>query len=211
MTGMPMPPAISYSAAGGYLAMWMAMMVPMMTPSLVPMLSRYRRSVHGVDGIRLHGLTALAGAGYFVVWAVLGAAAWAAGAGVMAIEMRWGSSARWLPVVAGVVLLAAGGVQLSTWKARRLMLCRDASGCGCSPAPGVLGAWRHGLGSGVRCSLCCGSLMAALLAIGMTDPVAMAAVALAISAERLAPAPLRVARVAGVAVIVVGVLTIARA
>jgi hypothetical protein len=51
--------------------------------------------------------------------------------------------------------------------------------------------------------------MLALLAIGMTDPVAMAAVTLAISAERLAPAPLRVARVAGMAIIVVGVLTIA--
>jgi hypothetical protein len=50
----------------------------------------------------------------------------------------------------------------------------------------------------------------ALLAIGMMDLVAMAAVTLAISAERLAPAPLRVARVTGVAIVVVGVLTIAR-
>lgn len=52
--------------------------------------------------------------------------------------------------------------------------------------------------------------MLALLAIGMMDLVAMAAVTLAISAERLAPAPLRVARAAGLAIVVVGVLTIAR-
>jgi predicted metal-binding membrane protein len=53
--------------------------------------------------------------------------------------------------------------------------------------------------------------MLALLAIGMMDLVAMAAVTLAISAERLGPAPLRVARLAGAAIVVVGVLTIARA
>lgn len=211
MTGMTTPPGTSYGAAGSYLAMWMAMMVPMMTPSLVPMLSRYRRSVHGVDGIRRHGLTALVGAGYFAVWAAFGAAAWGAGAGVMAAEMRWGSGTRWLPFAAGVVLLMAGGVQLSSWKARRLALCRKESACGCALAPGLLGAWRHGLGLGVQCSLCCGSLMVALLAIGMTDLAAMAAAAFAISAERLAPAPRRIARVAGIAVIVAGVLTIAQA
>ncbi|MGH7518112.1 MAG: DUF2182 domain-containing protein [Gemmatimonadales bacterium] len=210
MTGMSMPQQTWYGAAAGYLGMWMAMMVPMMLPSLVPMLSRYRRSVRGADGIHLHGLTALVGMGYFVIWAVLGAAAYAAGAGLMAVEMRWGAVARWLPVATGVVLLAAGGVQFTSWKARRLALCREGSGCGCLPAPNALGAWRHGLRLGVRCSLCCGSLILALLAIGMMDLVAMAAVTLAISAERLAPAPLRVARVAGVAIVVVGVLTIAR-
>jgi hypothetical protein len=38
----------------------------------------------------------------------------------------------------------------------------------------------------------------------------MAAVTLAISAERLAPAPLRAARLAGAAILVAGALTIAR-
>lgn len=187
------------------------MMVPMMAPSLVPMLVRYRRSVRGADGIHLHGLTVLVAVGYCVVWAVLGAAAYGAGAGVMAIEMRWGSVARWLPVAAGVVLVVAGGLQLTSWKARQLALCREGSGCGCTPVPSAPGAWRHGLRLGVRCSLCCGSLVLALLAIGMTDLVALAAVTLAISAERLTPVPLRIARVAGVAIVVVGVLTIARA
>ncbi len=208
MPGMTMSQATWYAAAAGYLGMWMAMMVPMMLPSLIPMLSHYRRSVRGANGIRLHGLTALVGAGYFAIWAVFGAAAYAAGAGVMAIEMRRGTVAQWLPVAAGVVLLLAGGVQLTPWKARQLALCRAESGVGCPAAPGARGAWRHGLGLGVRCSRSCGSLMLALLAVGMMDPVAMAAVTLAISAERLAPAPLRVVRVAGVAIAVVGVLRI---
>jgi len=90
MTGMEMHQHTSYGAAAGYVGMWMAMMVPMMLPSLVPMLSRYRRSVRGVGGIHLHGLTALVGAGYFAIWAVLGAVAWTVGSGVNMVEMRWG-------------------------------------------------------------------------------------------------------------------------
>ena len=206
-----MPQPTWYGAAAGYLEMWMGTMVPMMAPSLIPMLSRYRRSVRGADGIHLHGLMALVGVGYFVIWAVLGAAAYAAGAGVLAVEMRWGSIARWLPVAAGVALLVAAGLQFTPWKARQLALCREGSGCGCPPVPSALGAWRHGLRLGVRCSLCCGGLMLALLAIGMMDLVAMAAVTVAISAERLAPVPLRVARVVGVAIVVAGLLRIARA
>jgi predicted metal-binding membrane protein len=209
MTGMSMPQTW-YGAAAVYLGMWLAMMVPMMTPSLVPMLSRYRRSVRGADGNHRHGLTALVGVGYFVVWAVLGAAAYVASAALMAVEMRWETVGRWLPVAPGAVLLAAGALQLTAWKARQLALCREGSGDGCPPGPGALSAWRHGLRLGVRCSLSCGNLMLALLAIGMMDPMAMAAVTLAITAERLAPAPLRIARVAGVAIVVVGALTIAR-
>jgi predicted metal-binding membrane protein len=209
MTGMSMPQTW-YGAAAGFLGMWLAMMVPMMTPSLLPMLSRYRRSVRGAVGIHRHGLTALVGLGYFVVWAVLGAAAHAASVALMAVELRWETVARWLPVAPGAVLVAAGALQLTAWKARQLALCREGSEDGCPSGPGALSAWRHGLRLGVRCSLSCGNLMLALLAIGMMDPLAMAAMTLAISAERLAPAPLRITRVAGVAIVLVGALTIAR-
>jgi predicted metal-binding membrane protein len=210
MGEMPMSGQAWPGAAVSFLGMWLVMMVVMMLPSLIPMLSRYRRSVRGAHGIHLHGLTALVGVGYFVIWAVVGMSAYAAGAGVMALEMRWEKVGQWLPVAAGMVLLAAGGVQFTTWKARQLALWREGPGRVCPPAPTGLGAWGHGLRLGVRCSLCCGNLMLVLLAIGMMDLVAMAAVTLAISAERLAPAPLRVARVTGVAIVVVGVLTIAR-
>jgi predicted metal-binding membrane protein len=162
MTGMSMPQTW-YGAAAVYLGMWLAMMVPMMTPSLVPMLSRYRRSVRGADGNHRHGLTALVGVGYFVVWAILGAAAYVASAALMAVEMRWETVGRWLPVAPGAVLLAAGALQLTAWKARQLALCREGSGDGCPPGPGALSAWRHGLRLGVRCSLSCGNLMLALL------------------------------------------------
>ena len=210
MSGMTMPHHTWYGAAAWYLVMWMAMMAPMMLPSLIPMLARYRRSAVGADGLYRHGLTALVGVGYFAVWAAIGAAAYTAAAGLTAAEMRWGTATHWRSLAAGVVLVLAGGVQWTPWKARQLALCRAGAGCGAPPAPGVPGAWRHGLGLGLRCSLCCGSLMLALLAIGMMNLAAMAAVTFAVSAERLAPAPIRVARVVGGAIIVAGMLTIAR-
>lgn len=211
MGGMTMAGGTWHGAAAGYLGMWMAMTVPMMLPSLLPMLSRYHRSVRGAEGIHRHGRTALVALGYFAVWAVLGMAAYAAGAGIMEVEMRRGAAAHWLPAAAGVAILLAGCVQVSSWKARQLAACREGSGCGCPSAPTFLAAWRHGLGLGLRCSLCCGSLMVALLATGMMDLVAVVVVTLAISAERLAPAPVRVARLTGVAIVAIGVLTIARA
>ena len=210
MDDMPMAGQAGAGAAAQFLGTWLVMMVAMMLPSLAPTLSRYRRSVRGEDGIQRDGLTALVCLGYFVIWALLGTAAYAAVAGVMAVEMRWGRVAQWLPVGAGVMLLLAGSVQFTSWKARQLALWREESGRGRPPAPNALGAWRHGLRLGVRCVLCCGSLMLALVAIGMMDLVAMAAATLAISAERLAPAPLRAAQVAGAAIVVVGVLTIVR-
>jgi predicted metal-binding membrane protein len=177
--------------------MWMAMMVPMMLPSLIPALLRYRRSVRGRKGFDLHGLTALVAAGYFAVWAALGAAAYAAGVGLTAVQGRWEEVTRWLPLAAGALLLLAGAVQFTPWKARQLALCLESAGC-TGPLPaGARGAWRHGLGLGARCSWSCGNLMLALLAVGMMDLMAMAVVTLVITAERLGPAPLHVSRVVG--------------
>jgi predicted metal-binding membrane protein len=210
MNGMTMPPQTWYAAVAGFLGMWMAMMVPMMLPALIPMLSRYRRSVRGVEGMHLHGLTTLVAVGYFTVWACLGTVVYGAGIGLRVVEMRWESVTPWLPVAAGVLLLVAGVVQLTPWKARQLAFCRQGLWCACPPAPDAPGAWRQGLKLGVRCGLCCTGLMLALLAIGAMNLFAMAAVAIAISAERLAPVPLRVARAAGLAIVVAGVLTIAR-
>jgi predicted metal-binding membrane protein len=72
-------------------------------------------------------------------------------------------------------------------------------------------AWRHGLRLGLHCSICCAGPMAVLLVIGVMDLRAMAVVAAAITAERLAPAGERVARAVGIAGVAAGLLLIARA
>ena len=72
-------------------------------------------------------------------------------------------------------------------------------------------AWRHGLRLGLDCSICCAGLTVVLLALGVMDLRAMAAVAAAITAERLAPAGERIARVTGALVIGAGLWLTARA
>jgi predicted metal-binding membrane protein len=183
----------------------------MMLPSLASMLSNTRRSVRGPDDIPLERLTALAGAGYFFVWAVFGAAAYPLGAALAAAEMRWPALAASVPLATGAALLLAGGLQLTPWKFRQLVCCREAPPCD-QPLPlDARSAWRHGLGLGVHCCLCCAGFMLILLASGVMNLGVMAAVAAAITLERLAPGPERVARAVGLVVVAAGALAIARA
>jgi predicted metal-binding membrane protein len=211
MAWMLMPGQSWPGAAAAFMGMWVLMMLPMMLPSLVPMLSSYRRSVNITEAAGLDGLTALLGAGYFFVWAVFGAAAYPVGVALGAAEMRWPGVARSVPLATGIVLVLAGCVQLSAWKARHLACCRDAAFCARSGTPDAAAAWRHGLHLGVHCCLCCSSFMMILLATGVMDPGVMAVVAAAITGERLAPRPQPVTRAAGVAVVAAGALLVARA
>ncbi|HTT68933.1 MAG TPA: DUF2182 domain-containing protein [Gemmatimonadales bacterium] len=205
----PMPGQGRLGAAAVFLAMWVVMMVAMMMPSLVPMLSRYRRLAPGADA-RLGARTAVAGAGYFAVWAGIGAAVWVAGVLWLAAEQRWAALARSAPFAAAALLVAAGGVQLTGWKARQLGRCR-APACARAPAPGGRGAWRHGLQAGVACALCCSGFMTILLVAGVMDLRLMAVVAVAITFERLAPWPAFAARAAGVLGVFAGVVALTRA
>src|SRR2546430_2214405 len=144
---MPMP-----GAAGSFLCMWVVMMVAMMLPSLVPMLWRYRQAVGGPGEIRLGRLTALVGAGYFFVWTVFGMAAFPLSVALAAVEMQQPALARAIPIAVGVVVLMAGSLQLTAWKARHLAYCREAPGRGRTLPADAGTAWRHGLRLGLHCS-----------------------------------------------------------
>jgi predicted metal-binding membrane protein len=211
MAWMRMPGQTWAGAAASFIGMWVAMMVAMMLPSLVPMLWQYRRAVAATGTRRLGPLTALAGAGYFFVWTVLGMMAFPMGAALAALEMRQAALARVEPMAVGVVVLIAGALQFTRWKARRLASCRAAAGCsGTLPADAGT-AWRYGLRLGLRCSSCCAALTAILLVAGVMDLRVMAAVTAATTLERLAPAGQRIARAIGSVVAGAGMLLIARA
>jgi predicted metal-binding membrane protein len=210
--GMPVPGPAWPGAAAPFLGMWVVMMVAMMLPSLVPMLWRYREAVAATGGVRLGGLTALAGMGYFLVWTLFGMAVFALVGGLVpAIEMQQPAAGRAGPVAAGVVVLIAGAFQFTAWKRRRLGWCREAPGRGRTLPADAGAAWRHGLRLGLHCSGCCANLMAVLVVLGVMDLRAMAAVAGAISVERLAPAGALAARATGVIGMCAGLLLIARA
>jgi predicted metal-binding membrane protein len=211
MTWMRMPGKTWPEAAASFLGLWAVMMMAMMLPSLVPMLWRYRQAVGRAGEPRLGLLTALVGVGYFVVWTVLGMAVFPLGVALAVVEMQQPGLACSVPIAVGVVVLIAGMLQLTAWKARQLAGCRETPGRGRVLPADAGTAWRHGLRLGLHCSRSCAGLMAILLVIGVMDLRAMAIVAAAITVERLSPAGERVARGIGAAGVGAGLLLIARA
>jgi len=204
-------PGPTWPGAAPFVGMWVVMMVAMMLPSLVPMLWRYRQAVGRAGDGRLGRLTALVGAGYFLVWTLFGIAAYPLGVALAAVELRLPVLARAVPIAAGAVVLIAGALQFSAWKARHLACCREAPGRGRSLQADAGTALRHGLRLGLHCSYACAGLTAILLVIGVMDLRAMAVVTTAITIERLAPAGERVARAIGAVAVGAGLLLIARA
>ena len=208
MTWMRMPGQTWPDLAASFLGMWFVMTVTMMLPSLVPMLWRYRRSVSRSE--HLGRLTVLAGSAYFLVWTVVGLVTFPVGAALAAVEMQLPALARSVPIAVGVLVVLAGTIQFTTWKARQLACCRANPACRALP-PDLGTAWRHGLRLGLRCSACCANLMVIPLVIGVMDLRAMAIATAAISVERLAPAGERAARAIGVVIVALGLSLLARA
>ncbi|HXQ47199.1 MAG TPA: DUF2182 domain-containing protein [Caulobacteraceae bacterium] len=224
MGGMPMPGGWTMSmtwmpncgqgwpcAAASFLAMWVAMMAAMMLPSLLPMLRRYRWAVGRMGEGRLGYLTVLAGLGYLFVWTMIGMVVFALGVELAAAEMQQPALARAVPTAVGLVVLVAGALQFTRWKAHRLACCREAPEPGRSLPADAATAWRQGLRLGLDCVRCCGNLTAILLAVGVMDLRAMTVVAAAITAERLAPAGERAARAVGAVAVAAGLILIAQA
>src|SRR5437667_11142842 len=162
MAWMRMPGQTWPGAASSFLGMWVVMMVAMMLPSLVPVLWRDRQAVGRTaasagattscaEAPRRRGkthlgrLTALVGVGYFFVWAIFGMAAFPLGVALAAIEMQQPALARAVPIAVGVVVVLAGCLQLTAWKARRLACCREAPGRSRTLPADAGTAWRHGL------------------------------------------------------------------
>ena len=241
MGGMPMPGGWSMSmawmrlpgqtwpgVAASFVGMWAAMMAAMMLPSLVPTLCRYRRAIvrstvsagstasraepqRRQPEVRLGWLTALVGLGYFFVWTMLGMAAFPLGTALAAIAMRHPALARAVPSAVGVVVLIAGLIQFTAWKAHHLACCRAAPGPGRALTPDFGTAWRLGCRHGLHCSQSCAGPMAILLVTGVMDLRAMAVVTVAMTLERFAPGGEQVARALGAIAVGAGLLLIAQA
>ena len=210
MAWMRMPGQTWPAVASTFLGMWIVMMVAMMLPSLVPMLRHYRHALGSAGETNIGRLTALVALGYFLVWTAFGIAAYPIGIALAATEMKHPSVARAVPLAVGVVVLIAGSFQLTAWKTRHLTCCRESPGRGRTIRADAGTAFHHGLDLGLHCARCCAGLMAILLVTGVMDLGEMAIVALAITAERVAPAGERVARAIGVISVGTGLFLIAR-
>ena len=120
-----------------FLVMWVTMMVAMMLPTVAPMVLAHlavarRRRDGPLPTIAFVG-------GYLLVWAAIG---------VVPLVAYWGfaqltddaAESRWLPALAGTILIVAGAYQFTGWKRRCLDRCL-------SPFAFVV---THDFGGGVR-------------------------------------------------------------
>jgi predicted metal-binding membrane protein len=177
--------------------MTVAMMVAMMLPSLAPTLWRYHRHLRTTRTTRAAERTTLFAIGYASLWTTIAIAMSALPASHLA---RW---------TAGAIVLAAGVVQRSRWKARQLLRCRNA--CITETPTNVMTSWREGCRFGVDCCLSCAAPMAALFAGGLMDTRTMLLITAAITAERVARDGARIARLTGSLAVIAGVVMFVRA
>ena len=200
MAWMRMPGQTWVQSGATFIGMWSLMMLAMMLPAAMPLFRRYRRAMRHAP--RRDALTAAVAASYFAVWSLVGVAVFPAGVAFAELAMTLPALSRLTPYLAATVVVLAGALQFTAWKARRLECC--AGGSDSRIRPGFAAAWRHGVQLGLRCNYCCASLTAILLVIGVMDLRAMAVVMTAISAERLLPASRFWARVFGALAMVAG-------
>jgi predicted metal-binding membrane protein len=198
-------------AAVSFLGMWIGMTVAMMLPSAIPMLGRYRRAARFAGGRRGAWLTALAGAGYWLVWTAIGAAVFPLDVALSALVANVPALARAAPTAAAALVVVAGAYQLTARKARQLACCREAPGDRGSAGDDSSTAWRHGVRLGLHCARSCANLMVIPLVLGVMDVRAMAVAGLVIAAERFAPAGDRIARGVGVVAVATGLVLGVRA
>jgi predicted metal-binding membrane protein len=172
--------------------MMVATMVAMMLPSVAPTLWRCHHHLRARHVPRAAALTMVFAAGYAIVWSAMGLSLFA-----MSVEV---SIAPW---AVGAVILGAGVLQRSRWKAARLLRCRSACVPPCMIPANIATALRGGYTLGIDCVLSCAAPMAVLFVTGVMDARMMIVITAAITAERVAPGGVRLARLTGALAVVV--------
>ena len=191
--------------------MTVAMMVAMMLPSIAPNLLRYHRHLRAMRMSRAGGRTTLFAVGYASIWATIGLALFAMSAELTPMPMASPTDPPLAPWVAGAVVLCAGALQRTRWKARQLLRCSEACVAARAVPRNVMTAWLEGCRLGVDCGLSCAAPMAVLLVAGLMDARMMVLITTAITAERVAPAGARFARLTGGLALIAGLLMCVRA
>lgn len=203
----------SLPLAAYLLAMWFIMMIGMMTPSAAPMVLLYlgvaRQATRA--GHRFASSAWFFG-GYLVAWAAFS---------IVATLAQWalGSLALMTPAMSiasrplgAAVLILAGVYQWLPLKHACLARCRaplsflQQHGGFQDTATGAL---RLGATHGLYCVGCCWALMLLLLALGVMNPLWIAALTLFVLIEKLAPGARWIARGAGAVAVIAAVAMLA--
>lgn len=169
--------------------MWVVMMLAMMMPTVFPMASihaslcKQRRA--GGGSVVLSNVLVLGYAFAWIVFSVIGVAVqWPLHVtGVLSPMME-----PYTLLFSGAVLVLAGVYQWTPMKTACLERCRSPLGFLIQHwKNGVLGTFAAGMRYGLFCVGCCWALMFLMLALGMMNILWMAAIALFVLAEKVAP------------------------
>jgi predicted metal-binding membrane protein len=222
MSGMPGMPGMSITMPdmhpwswiefGALVGMWAVMMVAMMIPAAAPMILTFaavhrRRSEEGRPAVP----TSIFLLGYLVVWSLFSVAAAAGQAVLHARALLSPEMSAASPMLVGGLLVAAGVFQWTPLKRACLSACR-------SPLSFLMSRWREGrAGSfllgvqhGLYCLGCCWALMGLLFVAGVMNLLWVAGIAVIVLIEKVAPRGDLLARLAGVALVVAGVVVATR-
>jgi predicted metal-binding membrane protein len=177
-------PWTSLGTLGWFLGIWVVMMAAMMLPSTAPTVALYSRMTRQRSVVS----PLIFVAGYLLIWASVGAAAFAiaaAGRGIGGDPLAWDGAGRW---VAGATLVVASVYELSPLKDVCLGKCRSPLGFLLTNwREGRAGALQMGVKHGAWCAGCCWALMASMFALGVMSLAWMAVVAGLITLEKTVP------------------------
>ena len=191
-----------------FIAIWIVMMVAMMFPTAAPMILMFTKiyaSKRQQD--RPFVPTWVFVSAYLLVWSLCGVVAYPLAIGIekLAVQSIWlmENAVR----LGGVVLLVAGLYQLSPLKDICLSKCRTPLQFILSSwRDGYSGAFRMGLEHGAYCLGCCWLLFVILFPLGIMNLAVMAFLTALIFAEKALPIGRQISMLAGVGLIVYGVL-----
>jgi len=122
------------------------------------------------------------------------------------------AQSRWLPVLAGTILVVAGAYQFTRWKQVCLDKCQSpfAFVVAHDFGGGARSALRAGVVHGAFCLGCCWALMAVLVVVGLMNLLWMAGIFVLFFVEKHWKHGIVLAKTAGIALIMLGAAVIAR-
>lgn len=197
------PPGTAGMGLPSFLVMWTPMMAAMMLPTIAPLAAVYSRTVRTRRTARLTTFAL----GYLAVWVAAGVPAFllAEGAGQLTQDQPGLATA-----AAVTVYAVCGAYQLTSWKDRCLQHCRSplALLLQYGSYQGRLRDLRAGAHHGAYCAGCCWALFVVLIAVGVTNLVAMVVLTSVVLLEKLWSRGVAFSRAVGVLALVLAVAVV---
>jgi len=205
MAGMSMTMTPTVVGGLAYVVAWTIMMAAMMLPSALPMIGLYAATQRSASWGKRVVAVALFASIYLGLWALTGVPIYLASVALGAMSQRALAYG-----VAGV-LVVAGLFQISPLKQMCLRHCRRPLGFLLGHwRPGWSGAAAMGWAHALYCLGCCWALMVVLVMAGAMGLPWVVLIAVVVAAEKLVPRGEWVARLTGVALMLLGIAVIVR-